>query len=199
MIYYSLFTYSLMCAAIALGILSFVRLFFGTFLQPFTRGLISLSAFILSMIPIHHISFSMLLYSIFDTPSFLLFFICLFSIIRTFVNQIGFTISYRGFLFLAILWLLFAGNAFGIFDWAYGPLGYKILLISCVIAICYCIDRICAVFMLMAFSLWLPFANTLDLYNAVFDSNVALFGWLMQSMPLFKNNFHVALLKPKIK
>ncbi|GAB0173531.1 hypothetical protein [Helicobacter trogontum] len=199
MTYYSLVTYSLMCSAIVLGLLSLARLFFGTFLRPITRGFISLLVFILSLIPIKYMSLSMLLYSIFDIPSFLLFFICFFSIIRTFVNQIGFTIGYRGFLFLAILWLLLLSNAFGVFEWAYGTLGYKILCVSCVIAICYCIDRVCAIFMLMSFTLWLVFANTLDLYSAMLDSNVALFGWIMQSMPLYRNNFHVALLKPKIR
>ncbi len=199
MAYYALFTYALMCAAFMLGMLSLVRIFFGTFLQPITRGLISACGFGLSFIPIQQKSFAMLLYSIFDIPSFLLFFICLFSILRTFINQIGFIISYRGFLFLAIIWLLLMSNAFGIFEWAYGALGYKILLVACFIALAYCIDRVCGIFMLMAFALWLPFANTLDIYNAMFDSIVALFGWLMQSTPLDRNNFHVALLKPKIK
>lgn len=199
MLYYALFTYAIMCAALTLGALSFVRIFFGTFLQPITRGILSACVFGLSLIPIQHTSFAMLLYGVFDMPSFLLLFICLFSILRTFVNQIGFIIGYRGFLFLAILWLFFMGNAFGIFEWAYGSLGYRILLIACCISVAYCVDRICGVFMLMAFILWLPFADFLDIYDAMFDGIVALFGWIMQSIPLYKNNFHVALLKPKIK
>lgn len=199
MIYYSIFTYSLMCAAVTLGILSFMRILFGTYLQPITRGLISIFVFGLSLIPVHNTNIAMILYSIFDIPSFLLFFICLFSILRNFINQIGFIISYRGFLFLAILWLLFVCNVFGIFDFEYGALSYRILLIVCFISIAYCIDRVCGMFMLISFSLWLLFANTIDIYNAMFDGVVALFGWLMQSIPFYHNNFHVALLKPKFK
>ena len=199
MLYYSIITYAIMCAALTLGILSFVRIFFGTFLQPITRGIFSAFAFGLSLMPIQHTSLAMILYSVFDMPSFLLFFICLFSILRNFINQIGFIIGYRGFLFLAILWLLFICNAFGIFEWAYGALGYRILLITCLISIAYCIDRVCGMFMLMAFTLWLPFANIIDIYDAMLDGIVALFGWIMQSMPLYRNNFHVALLKPKFK
>lgn len=199
MLYYSIITYSIMFAALTLGVLSFMRIFFGTFLQPHTRIILSACAFLISLIPIHHISLAMIFYTTFDTPSFLLFFICLFSILRTFINQIGFIISYRGFLFLAILWLLFMGNSFGIFDFAYGTLSYKILLIVCIISIAYCIDRSCGMFMLMAFILWLPFSNFIDIYNAMFDGIVALFGFIMQSIPLYRSNFHVALLKPKFK
>lgn len=199
MLYYSLFTYALLCAALVLGALSVVRMIFGVLMQPTTRFFLSCCAFGLSFVPIQHQSLVVLLYSIFDTPSFLLLFICFFSVLRTFVNQIGFIIGYRGFLFIGITWLLFAGNAFGILDFAYGALGYKILLVGCIIAAAYCIDRTCGFFMLLSLLLWLPLAHTLDLYNAVFDGVVALFGWAMQSMPLYHNNFHVALLKPKIK
>lgn len=199
MIYYAIITYAIMCSALTLGLLSFVRIFFGTFMQPITRGIISICVFVLSLMPIQHTSIAMIFYSVFDMPSFLLLFICLFSILRTFINQIGFIMGYRGFLFIAFLWLLFMGNAFGIFEWAYGSLGYRILLIVCIISIAYCIDRVCGIFMLMAFALWLPFSNTIDIYDAMFDSVVALFGWFMQSMPLYRNNFHVALLKPKFK
>lgn len=199
MLYYSIITYALMCAALTLGILSFARILFGAFLQPITRGIIGILAFVLSLMPVHHTNFAMLLYSAFDIPSFLLFFICLFSILRTFINQIGFIIGYRGFLFMAILWILFMSNVFGIFDWIYGALGYKILLVSCIISIAYCIDRVCGIFMLMSFVSWLAFTDAMDIYDAMLDGVVALFGWIMQSIPLYRNNFHVALLKPKIK
>ncbi len=199
MIYYSLFTYSLMCVAFIFTILSFIKKVWGISFQFLSKIIIGIVVFVLVSVNVKYTSISLILYNIFDIPSFLLFFICLFSILRNFISQVGFIISYKGFLFLFVMWLVFILHMFGIFDFFYGSLNYKILIVFLFIGFAYCIDRICGLFMFLSVLMWIPFSNTLDIYNIAFDSIVSLCGFLLQSIPPYKNNFHVALLKPKFK
>ncbi len=199
MIYYSLFTYSLMCVAFIFTMLSFIHLYWGIYIQPIIKAIVGIIIFSCSFIQFNDVSIAMLFYAILDTPSFLLLLVCIFSVLRSFINQIGFVISYRGFLFLFVLWLIFGLNLFSNFDLMYGSTNYNVLIAFFCITISYCFDRTCGFFMFISFVLWLFFSSSLNIYNAIIDSIVAIFGCLLQSIPMSKDNFHMALLKPKSK
>lgn len=195
---YSLIVYALFTTAFVLSIISFLRVIGIYAINTFAKVLIAILTYCCSFIPIGESSVAMFLYSVFDVPSFLLVLICLLSIIRSFATQIHFVIRYKGFLFLFVMWIVFACNTLGFFEWAYGTMAYKIAITSVCIAIAYCFDRICGCLMLCSLIIWIPFSHVIDVYHAVFDGLICVCGCFVQSIPTYRNNFHIALLKPRI-
>ncbi|RDU67530.1 hypothetical protein CQA53_00480 [Helicobacter didelphidarum] len=195
---YAIVVYALFCTAFTLTIISFARIAGLFTINTTLKAGLAIFIFIICLIHFGKYSIARLLYSLFDIPSFLLALVCILSIIRSFVNQIGIIISYKGMIFLFFAWILFACNTFGIFEWSYGSTNYKILIIGIFIAVGYCTDRVCGILMLCVFLLWMIFSSSIDIYHAMFDVLVCGLCVCIQSMPMSWENFHVALLKPHI-
>ncbi len=181
-------------------ILSFIRfvgiLHIGSFLKVFIGILFGIA----SIIPMPHFSLADIMYRIFDYPSFLLLFVSLFGLVQHGIGNIGLLISYRGFIALFIIYILFMLNVFGMLDFIYGYIGYKVLLCGILIAIVYCVDRLCAFSLSLAMLLWgIFFTDSMDIYDALFDPVVCIFGILAQGIAIKKDNIHLTLLKPKLK
>ena len=207
---YCIIVYALGCVAVFLTLESFGRMVNLFRLNDMAKGVISIVIFTLCVVPffttsdingevINRFSLASMLYTIFDTPSFLCMFVCIFSILRSFSPKIGFMISSRGLAFLFIAWTLLAFNTFGIFDWYYGSINYKILIMAIFISFGYCVDRILGVLLLMSFAMWIIFARYIDIYHAMFDFLVCTICFILQSVPTKQDRFHVALLKPKMR
>lgn len=194
---YCIVAYMLFCVALVLSFFSFTSNVFKV--SVFKKGVICVIVAILSVIHFGNYSFANLLYSIFDLPSFLLTLVCLVSIIRNFFYKIEVYISIQGMVFLFIVWGLFCLNTIGVFEWYYGSINYKILIICICVAFAYCIDRICGVFMLICFMFWIIFGQYIDIYHAMFDPLICTLCYIIQGSPSYKDRLHVALLKPKVK
>lgn len=194
---YCLISYMLLCVALTLSLFSFTRKIFA--LNNIVKFIICVIVGTLSLVHFGHYSLANLLYSVFDLPSFLLTLVCFISIIRAFSDKFEIFISLRGAAFLCVMWGIFVLNTIGIFDWYYGSINYKILIICIFISIAYCIDRVCGALMLICFCVWIIFANFIDVYHAVFDPLICLFCPIIQGVPRTKDRFHIALLRPKVK
>lgn len=196
--FYCTLSYTLLLLALTLSIFSYLKWLHIFNASMLTKALSCAIVGTLSLVKFNSISLSNLLYSIFDLPSFLLTLVCIVAIIRNFSDKFEVFISIQGMTFLLIAWLLFALNTLGIFDWYFGSINYKILLICIFIAIAYCVDRICGLFMLVCFIFWMIFARYIDVYHAMFDPIICCFCFFIQGIPSFKERFHTTLLKPKI-
>lgn len=194
---YALGIYGIFVVAMCLSIASFahtLRIFAATTMKNVVLICISL---IIAFVPFGKYSLSMWLYSLFGFPSFLLALVCILTIARGVFRQVNLTIHKQGMLFLFLLWILFVCNTLGYIDWFLGTISYRIFVVGIVIAIGYYIDKVCGLLMLASFLIWIPCATFIDVYNALFDSVICVGCVFIQSIPMRRNNFHIALLKPK--
>ncbi|MWV62371.1 hypothetical protein DCO58_04575 [Helicobacter saguini] len=197
---YCTISYMLFCVAITLSVFSFLKATHIFNASIAIKGITCSAIAILSLIHFfNHKSLANLLYTIFDLPSFMLTLVCIIAIIRNFSDKFEVFIGIKGMVFLFVAWALFALNTVGLFDWYFGSISYKILIICIFIAIAYCVDRICGLFMLVCFVFWMIFARYIDIYHAMFDPLICCFCFFIQGIPSFSEKFHTTLLKPRVK
>lgn len=188
MVIYALIVYALMNVVIFLSLFSFYKPVL-YFYHPVIKVLLIGAIFGLCFIPFFSLSFASIFYNLFDTPSFSLLILSLVGIFRIFVPNMNILIGYRGFIALFVIWFLITLNALDIWTWAYGKLSFEIYVSLAIIAIIYCIDRICATLLLVALVLWLIFPKTMSVYNGLFDCMIAIFGFCMQPALPTKTDF----------
>ncbi|RDU71567.1 hypothetical protein CQA66_06300 [Helicobacter aurati] len=180
MVIYALIVYALMSVAIVLSCVTFYKPSF-YFYSPLLKIAFSCGIFALCLFPLSF-SISSFFYVFFDIPSFSILILSIVSIVRFFLPSIRLMIGYRGFIALFAAWFFLSLNSLDIWVCGYVGLSDEILVATWIIALIYCIDRLCAVMLLIACMLWLLFPNMTDIYDGLFDPIVAIFGFCMQTI-----------------
>ena len=182
MVAYSLIVYALMGVSVALFCICLFKPAC-YFYSPLAKVALSGGIFGISLLPIKGFSIASLLYGLLDAPSLAAAVLVAVSLLRFFVPNIGLVIGMKGFIAIGMVWVLLLVNALDVWRWAYGSPGYEIWVSTVMIALVFCADRMAGLLLLSALLLWIILPTNLNLYKALFDSIVSLFGFFMQIIP----------------